>query len=581
MEEMASEKTKQLQEALLSQKELEIEKMRKTLLVSEAEKEALDGAVRSLKEELGQRLERLQQEASREKEKELCQLREEMQLEKKWALQEFAGSLEEAKASALQEQAVTFQKEIENLRKVIEEREAEVIQQQEAIHQQAVALKLEAKEMVQNALLQEQKKWEANTQAALQMQREALGEQDRRKWVDLQRVLEKEKKLNGALRNEAADLRRKVQGLENQAHLFEGEKRASLEELQAVLQKEKAEAVRRLREELEQERDQMRARLQQLEGDQQRLQAERSQMSLREQEAQGQADRADRCLATQVVLACRQLQDLLPKKAVLLPHMLYRGTIPLSSGTALQALQEVGAEIQSYVQDLNHELEMQRQCIFQNQREKELEMRQQEERLRLESQSVLEALKEQLVQEHLKDIIALQRSWLKEGQVEDKRVFCPQQEGRAGDLHTAQKKVAHGKDEADPTSISEPKEDLDREPESLPCRYPSSNVCKNLATPGSEGGHFSTGWSRRLPPRALCPPFLNASQSHRAAPRLPHHLQDRVRKLRAENSVYSAGTLGGFYEGWRPLALERSLSGLWARNSREQHRPRPDLTAST
>ncbi|KAM6423014.1 uncharacterized protein PHA67_005268 [Liasis olivaceus] len=585
MEEMASEKTKQLQEALLSEKELEIERMRKTLLVSEAEKEALDSAIRSLKEEHGQRLERLQQEASREKEKELCQLREEMQLEKKQALQEFAESLEEAKASALQEQAVTFQKEIENLRKVIEEREADVIQQQEAIHQQAVALKLEAKEMVQNALLREQKKWEANTQAALQMQREALGEQDRRKWVDLQRVLEKEKKLNSALRKEAADLRRKVQGLENQAHLFEGEKRASLEELQAVLQKEKAEALRRLREELEQERrqerDQLRARLQQLEGEQQRLQAEHSQMSLREQEAQAQADRADRCLATQVVLACRQLQDLLPKKAVLLPHMLYRGTIPLSSGAALQALQEVGAEIQSYVQDLNHELEMQRQCIFRNQREKELEMRQQEERLRLESQSVLEALKEQLVQEHLKDIITLQRSWLKEGQVKDKRVFCPQQEGRAGDLHTAQKKVAHGKDEADPTSISEPKEDLDREPESLPCRYPSSNVCKNLATPGSEGGHFSTGWSRRLPPRSLCPPSLNASQSHRAAPRLPHHLQDRVWKLRAENSVYSAGTLGSFHEGWRPLALEHSLSGLRARNSREQHRPRTDLTAST
>ncbi|XP_063171885.1 adenylate cyclase, terminal-differentiation specific-like [Candoia aspera] len=426
------------------------------------------------------------------------------------------------------------------------------------MRQQAMALKLEAKELVQNALLQEQKTWEANTQAALQAQREALGEQDQRRWVDLQSVLAKEKKLNSALRNEATDLRRKIQGLVTQARSLEGEKRASLQELQAALQKEKAKALQRLREELEQERvqerDQMRAKLQQMEGDQQHLRAECSQMSLCMQEAQAQADQADHCLATRVVLACQQLQDLLPGKAVLLPHMLYRGTIPLSSGAALQALQEVSEEIQSYVQDLNHELEMQRQRIFQNQREKELEMRQQEEQLRWESQSVLEALKEQLVQEHMEDIITLQRSWLKEGQVKDKPPVCPQHREGGGELHPAQKNVADGQVKADRTPISQLGEDLDRAPE----RCPSSNSCKNLATPGSGGGRSSMGWSKSLPARALGSPSLNTSpfvgQSHRAPPRLLHRLQHRIRKLRAENSLYSGGggSLGSFHEGKAP-----------------------------
>ncbi|XP_039188438.1 calponin homology domain-containing protein DDB_G0272472-like isoform X2 [Crotalus tigris] len=492
MEEMASEKTKQLQEALLSKKDLEIARMHKTLSVLEAEKGALDGIVRSLKEEHQQQMKQLQQEAFQEKEKELCKLREEMQLEKKQALQECAESSEEAKASALREQADTFQKEIEDLQKIIKEREAEAIRQQEALQQQAAALKVEAKEMVQNSLVQEQKKWEAHAQAALQMQWEALREQDRKRRVDLQRALEKERKLSSALRDAEADLRRKIEGLENQTRLLEEEKRASLEELQVGLQKEKDEALQRLREELDQERTQekeeTRVKLQQMEEDREHLQAECSRLSLREREAQAQAERMDQFLATQIVLACRQLQQLLPEKAVLLPHLLYREGLPLSSGAALQALREAREEIQSYIQDLNQELEGQKQRIFQIQREKELELRQQKEQLRLESQSVLEGLKEQLVHEHMDDILTLQRSWLKERQEKDKSRFCSPQEEGVGELHVAQKNVAYGKDKADRMPINEPKEELDREPE----RCLSSNFCKNLATPGSEGRRFST-----------------------------------------------------------------------------------------
>ncbi|KAG8146123.1 hypothetical protein E2320_012518 [Naja naja] len=367
----------------------------------------------------------------------------------------------------------------------VEEREAEVIQLQEAMQKQATALK------AQNALHQEQKKWEANAQTALRMQREVLGEQDRKRRTDLQRALEKERKLNGALRNEAGDLRQKIEGLENQARLLEEEKRASLEELQVGLQKEKDEALQRLREELEQERmqerEEMRMKLQQMEEGEEQLQAECSRMSLREQEAQAQADRMDHFWATQVAIACQQLQEVLPEKAALRPDLLCRGVLPLSSGTALQALREVKEEVQSYVQELNHELERRRQRISQLQREKEVELRQQKEHLHLQSQSVLEALKEQLVQDHMNDILALQRSWLKEGQEKDKPAWSPSPEERVGELRAAQKKVACREDEADCTPINQRKEELDLDQNG--CL--SSNSCKNLATFASGGRHFS------------------------------------------------------------------------------------------
>ncbi|XP_058013976.1 uncharacterized protein LOC131185500 [Ahaetulla prasina] len=551
VEEMASEKTEQFQKALLSRKDLEIARMHETLVGLEAEKEALDGIVRHLKEEKQHQLKQLQQEASLEKEKELCQLREEMELQQKQALEECAETSEVAKASALREQAATFQKEIESLQKILKEREAEAIQQQEAMKKQAVALKVEAKEMVQNTLLQEQKKWETNAQAALQMQREVLGEQDRRRRADLQRALEKERKLNGALRNETADLRQKIEGLENQTRLLEQEKQASLEGLQVGLQKEKDEALQRLREELEQERmqerEEMKMKLQQMEEGEKHLQAECSRMSLREQEAQAQADRMDLFWATQITLACQQLQELLPEKETLLPHLLCRGALPLSSVAALQALREMTEEIQSYIQDLNRELESQRQRIFQIQREKEVELRQQKEQLHLESQSILEALKEQLVQEHMTDILALQRSWLKEGQEKDKPRWGPSPEERVGELRAAQKKVTCG--EADHTPVNQPKEELDLEPEG---RLTSSS-CKNLATPGSEGRHFSTKWSQCHPSGMLCSPSLGTRRSLLPNPGLRHHLQNRIRKLRAENGGYWGAQSG------HPRELPQSL----------------------
>ncbi|XP_070618489.1 golgin subfamily A member 6-like protein 22 isoform X3 [Erythrolamprus reginae] len=529
MEEMASEK--QLQEALLSEKDLEIAKLHERISGLEVEKEALGGIVRSLEEGSQQRLEQLQEEASREKEKELCKLREEVELQERLALQKCAESSEAAKASALREQAVTFQKEIEELQKSLN-----------------------------NTLLQERKKWEANAQAALRMQQEALAEQDRRRRADLQRALEKERKLNHTWRNEAADLHQKIEGLENQVRLEE-EKRGSLEELQVGLQKEKDEALEKLREELEQERMQeregMRTKLQQMEESKEHLQTECSRLSLREHELQAEVDRMDHFWATQVALACQQLQELLPEKSTLLPHLLCRGAIPLSCGAAFQALREVKEVIQSYIQDLNHELERQRQRVVQIQREKEVELRQQKEQLHLENRSILEALKEQMVQEHLSDILALQRSWLKEGQEKDKPTLGPPPEERVGEWPAPRKDVAGEKDKTDRTPIDHPKRELDLETEGRL----SSNPCKNLAIPGSGGRTFSTGWSRWHPSATLYSPSLGARPSRPPNPNVLHHLQDRIRKLRAENDGYlrrgSLGPSGSFHEGLDPPQEER------------------------
>lgn len=63
------------------------------------------------------------------------------------------------------------------------------------------------------------------------------------------------------------------------------------------------------------------------------------------------------------------------------------------------------------------------------------------------------------------DILALQRSWLKERQEKDKPKFGPPLEEGVGRLPAALKNVAYGKDKADCRPINEPKEELDREPE--------------------------------------------------------------------------------------------------------------------
>ncbi|XP_078237695.1 uncharacterized protein LOC110082892 [Pogona vitticeps] len=183
-----AEKSKRRQEAILSEKDRELLRLRATISALEAELRDVE----RLQGDHKRQLERQQDEALREKEKELLHLREALECEKQQVLQE-----------------------------------------------------------VQSTLLQERKKWEAEARAALQMQREALLEKDRRTQADLRVALEEERKTALALRDETASLHARIQELESQARLFQAEKRVAVEELWEQLQKEKEQALRRFRDDLE------------------------------------------------------------------------------------------------------------------------------------------------------------------------------------------------------------------------------------------------------------------------------------------------------------------------------------------
>ncbi|XP_030439423.1 uncharacterized protein LOC115661220 isoform X3 [Gopherus evgoodei] len=413
---------------ILSEKELELVRLREVICALTAEKEAQQHAMENLREEHDRQLGKMQQE-------------------------KFAESLEHVKARALQDQAASFQKEVENLTRVIEARDEEVRRQRETMQQQKEStqqlvreLKQEAKEMVQSALLQEQRKWEAEKREALQVQCRTLEEQSQRAHAE---ALDKERRTVSVLQNKTLEYQQRIQELELHGHSLQQEKQEALDELRTLLQEEKMEALRRLREELEQERaresDRLRVTLQQLEEEQSHLRAAQNEMSSREREAQSQAEQAQRSLAREIGLACQRLQDLLPERGRGL--MAPGSPAPLSASHALQLLHAVTVETQRYLRALQQELEAQNCTMLHFQEEKEWELRQQREQLHLESKEALEALKEQLIQEHLQEIASLQRSQLKEAGEGEQQMLHQQLREKDHELRAIQRSMAHWKDQ--------------------------------------------------------------------------------------------------------------------------------------
>ncbi|XP_060125806.1 trichohyalin-like [Zootoca vivipara] len=553
-------------QASLGEKELELSRLRQTISALEAEKASWSVTAESLAEEHKKQLGSLQQQ----KEEELTQLREELEGKKQQALRELAESLKQANARALQEQVAKFQKETEDLRETIKERNAEIAQQRKAMEQQAKELKQEAQEMAQNSLLQERKSREAETRAALQMQRKALEEQERKTRGKLQEALEKERKLSLALQDEAADLRKRIQVLEGEAR----EKKGAMEDLRALLQAEKAETLKRLREELEleklREKEKWQMQLQRMEEEQRLLLAEQRKAS------QAQSARADGSLAREVALACQRLRDLLPQKAGL-PQTLQGKPALLSSSHALRALQEVTEETQRYLRELKHEAEAQRHQALQIQRKKERELRQQQEKLHLENQSALDTLKEKLVQDHLEDIATLQSSWVKE--TAGKEDASLRQQLQKDDEQQSQINVASWKGRTSCQLASEFKEELEAEVERRLSRDKPVDFHRHLEASGSEFRQFCMGRNEYLQPGPLCSLALKAdpfsSQRLFSTPRLLQHLQRRIRELRAENAMYcrgnasSCGHLRGdlAYRSKRHLTSELSSSQLHSKSS--------------
>ncbi|XP_014377260.2 uncharacterized protein LOC102380999 [Alligator sinensis] len=527
-------------EKILFEKNLELQQLQEAVSALTLEKESQKSALESLKEEHERQLE----EVHKEKELALAQQREDLQHQKQQELQEFAETLEQVKDTALQDQSSSFQKKVENLTRIMEAQDAKLRQQQEAMRMQKEhtqqllrELRAEAKEMVQNALLQGQSNWEAKEKEALRMQCETLEEQSHRVQADLQKALEKERRKGSALQTRILELQKQIQDLELLTCSLKQEKQVALEDLQTLLQEEKMEALQKLREELEQEtiqeRDQLRARLRQLEEKQCLLQAKQSEASFWEQEALSSAEWAEHSVAREIGLVCQHLQDLLPERArgQSASWMAHRSPSYLSPGHALQILGGLREEIQHYLRDLQQEIEAQKHTILQVQMEKKWELRQQQEQLHLEKEEALEALKEQLIQEHIQEIATLQHSELKEAMGE--KQLCKDSE-----LWAIQ---GSWKDQVACKLTQRLEKELDVEMETHSCKDRHVGLQRAVERPDSEARHLSSVTEKHLSPAKAR--MVTEAWHDSGALKLLHHLQGRVRKLRIENAINHWGSL--------------------------------------
>ncbi|XP_069820048.1 golgin subfamily A member 6-like protein 25 isoform X4 [Dendropsophus ebraccatus] len=578
-------------EKILSEKELELLKLRDIISSVRAEKEAEMVAAEVLKEEHSKRLEELQLQHQQDRDLHISKLREELQSQKQKEIQQFAENMEQLKVKALQDQAENHKKEmdkvvnsLENKDKDIEKLKETLKSQKESMKKLAAELKQEAREMVHNTLIREQKKWESEKRDALQIQRHTLEEEKLREMADLREALEREHRTSMTLEKKCADLQNVIQEHEIHQRSLQREKQEALDELRAILKEEKQEEMRRLEQELEQEKERdierLKQRLQQMEEEQHELRAEKNESIFREREAMAQAERAERALAREINAACERMQRTPGRPKGQSPSRSRHGspTRP-SASQALKALHEVSEETNQVIHELQQEVEAQKRTVLHLQREKEREFQQLKEQLQLEKEKALEGLKERLIQEHIEEITNLQRDQLRESNGGEKQSLRQQLREKDNELRAIQRNMAKWKDDTATKLATKFEEELNAELEKCKVdflrerslsRSKGSDCHRNPERMGAAVRRLSLERKDSSHLRSASSPSLNgaASQHDFSALKILRNLQGRVKELRADNGGYHGRSmedlsmLGGSYREKRPIIMERSMSQL-------------------
>uniref|UniRef100_H3BAP2 Uncharacterized protein n=1 Tax=Latimeria chalumnae TaxID=7897 RepID=H3BAP2_LATCH len=375
--------------------------------------------------------------------------------------------------------------------------------QQESMRKLTEELKLEAKEMVQSALIREQRKWEAAKEDELLEQRGVLEDESQRAMAGVREELEKERRNSLALQKKIVDLQS----------------------------------------EQSQEAEGLKLKLCQLEEELQLLRAERNEVAMKEREAQLQVERAERSIALDIRSECEQLQDLIQYRRsgneAMSPTRTKLGTMK----QALQILQRVSQELQQYILDLRQELESQQRAIHHVQRDKERELKQQQDQLCLEKEEALDCLKQQLIQEHIEEISNL----LKDSGSSEVQPLRQQLREKDNELRAIQRNMTKWKDETASKLACKFEEELNAELENLSNR--SSDHQRKMEKLESEVRRLSMQYETVETSHLRCAssPSLDAvsSPGHHdfGTLKLLRHLQSRVKQLRAENSIYQGGSM--------------------------------------
>ncbi|KAG8456206.1 hypothetical protein GDO86_002122 [Hymenochirus boettgeri] len=566
-------------EKILSEKELDLMKLREVIARLNAEKEAQALSTESMKEEHNKRVMELQLQHQQDKEMQIVKLKEELQCQKQKEMQQFAESMEHVKIKALQDQAESIGKETEKAVIALEAKDKEIAKLKEALKSQkdsmkklAVEMKQEAREMVHNTVLREQKKWENEKNDALQIQRHTMEEEKLQNMADLRESLEKERRAYMMLEKKLADLQNIIQEHEIQYRLLQREKQDALDELRSVLKEENQEEIKRLHQELGEERERdierLKLRLQQLEEEHHILRAEKNEAMFREREALTQAERADRAVAREISAACEHIQNAVGRPRILqASHSRHGSPSRLSTNQALQNLHEVCEETNQFMHELQQEIEAQKRTALHVQREKERELQQQKEQLQLEKDKALELMKERLIQEHIEEITNLQRDQLRDSSGGES--LRQQLREKDNELRAIQRNMGKWKDETATKLARKFEEELNIELEKSLSRSKASE--SHRYTELSDSRRLSAQEGRAYShTRSASSPSLNVvgAQHDFGALKILRNLQGRVRELRTENRAYHGGSmedlndLGNSYKPKRPLLTERSMSHL-------------------
>ncbi|XP_053556469.1 A-kinase anchor protein 9-like [Bombina bombina] len=113
-------------EKIVSEKELDLLRLRDVISSLKAEKEAQALAVETLKEEQTKRLLELQLQHQQDKDMQLSLLKEELQCQKQKEIQQFAENMEQVKTKALQDQAESLKKEMDKVLKTLVLKDKEI-----------------------------------------------------------------------------------------------------------------------------------------------------------------------------------------------------------------------------------------------------------------------------------------------------------------------------------------------------------------------------------------------------------------------------------------------------------------------
>ncbi|XP_040276149.1 trichohyalin-like isoform X2 [Bufo bufo] len=574
-------------EKILSEKELDLLKLRDVISSVKAEKEAQVLAAEVLKEEHKKRLLDLQLQHQQDKDLHISKLKEEMQSQKQKAIQQFAENMEQVKAKALQDQAESLKKEMDKVVNSIEIKDKEIERlketlksQKESMKKLAVELKQEAREMVHNTLLREQKKWENEKRDALQIQRHTLEEEKLREMADLREALEREHRTSMTLEKKCADLQNIIQEHEIHQRSLQREKQEALEELRAILKEEKQEEMRRLQLDLAQEKERdierFKQRLQQMEEEQHELRAEKNESIFREREAMAQAERAERALAREINAACERMQCTPGRTKAQSPsrsrHESPSHPSNPSTNQALKVLHEVSEETNQLIRELQQEVEAQKRTLLLVQREKEREFQQLKELMQLEKEKAVEMLKDRLIQEHIEEITNLQREQLRESNGGENQSMRQQLREKDNELRAIQRNMAKWKDDTATKLARKFEEELNAELEKSLSRSKASESHRNPERTGSVVRRLSLERKDSSHLRSASSPSLNGavSQHDFSALKILRNLQGRVKELRADNGGYHGRSMedlsmlrtdmGGSYREKRPIIMERSIS---------------------